>query len=154
VAGAVAIAGAVLFTAGWGGVATHYADYRIMAAWIPPTDLPVTPEEMEQRGAALAARYPNDPRAHMHAAVALVRAHDDAAAERELQRALRLAERSRPVVGMQFENTVRAMLAAVLLDEGQRSRAREFAQLACLAPPAEQPPAPLLKGLADARLCQ
>jgi rhomboid protease GluP len=149
----VSLGGVMLFVVGAGEVAGHYPAYQVASTLIPPGEVPRTEAEMEARGAALADRYPRDPRSHMYWGLALVRAHDDPGAEREYLAAVTQAERTREVFGERLVNVARAMLAAVVADEGDTPRAREIARGVCHVPEPDRPPQQVMKVLVDAHLC-
>jgi rhomboid protease GluP len=147
----IAVAGMILIIASSLAVAGHYARYQAIALMIPASQVPKTEAEMEDRALDLVARYPQDPRSHMFLGQRLLRAHDYAAAERELETAMEQGERLN--LGRRFDVIPHSTLAAVLLEDGQRLRAKDAAQVACKAPPADQPPPQLKQALLDAHLC-
>jgi hypothetical protein len=59
---------------------------------------------------------------------------DYAGAEQELRPALRPTENSGPVFTPKFANTLRIMLAKVLVERGDKVQPREFVQIVCHAP--------------------
>jgi rhomboid protease GluP len=157
-ASGIAAIGIFLFIASSAAVANHYAGYKAFAAkgvdlMIPQNQLPKTTSGVESQAAGLLARYPRDPRSHMYQAIAFEKSHAYPAAERELRTSLQLANDLSPIVSVQFSNSARAMLAGVLLQEGQKTQARDAAYSVCHVEPAQQPAASLLKMLADAHLC-
>jgi rhomboid protease GluP len=153
VARAVAVVGLLAVVASSVAVAGRYAGYQKLVLLIPPDQIPKTKEDMDRHGRDLAARYPRDPRAHVYAGVAHETAHDLAGAESEFRTSLQQADGFRGVLGPQFDVSVRAMLAVILLEEGRKQQAIEAARTVCQAPTSNQLPAALKKYLLDARLC-
>jgi rhomboid protease GluP len=153
-AAAVAALGAVSFVGCSAAIAVQYPRYKQLSGLIPQSELPKTAAEMQAKAADLVEHYPGDPRSHMGRGLTLVTAHDLAGAERELRTALVLAGDLGRVLGPAFENTLRVMLASVLIDEGRAAEAKEAVRAACRAPAAERPTPQLQKLLADQHLCE
>jgi hypothetical protein len=84
----------------------------------------------------------------------LVAARDEAAAEQELRIALQQAENMRFLFGPRLEMATRAMLAAVLFDNGKRDEANATARPLCQAQSDGKLPASLHKLLADGHFCE
>jgi rhomboid protease GluP len=152
-AGAVAALGVLLAAGSAAEIGRHYDTYRRFADFMPKAEQPKTDEEIKSRAASLVARYPADPRAHLYSGFASMAARDYADAERELRTALRQAQELRFYFGPRFENTLRVLLAAVLVDEHRAAEAKEVAQPVCAAPTAERPAESLAKVLGEQHLC-
>jgi rhomboid protease GluP len=145
----VAIAGLILIGASAAAVAIHYPGYKILAALIPESDNPKSPEEMRRRGAELVARYPQDPRSHFYLADSMFATKDYAGAERELRTSLKQAEAAPSLLAPGFASGVRFTLAAVLLEEGRADDAKDMARILCGARVDDQ----LRKLLENGHLC-
>jgi membrane associated rhomboid family serine protease len=150
-AAAISSIGVLLFVASGSLAIVNFPKYDV--AIIPQWDLPKTPEARRTRAAALAVRYPNDPRSHLMLGQTLVEAKDSANAERELRLALDGAHAHSALFGSYLEVAVRSALAAVLLDQGKQDEAREMAQPACSALPGYANGDKLLKLLVAQHLC-
>jgi membrane associated rhomboid family serine protease len=151
-----AIAAIGILFAGIGGaaVAARYADYKLLAVMIPLDQLPRTAAEISQRGASLATRYPDDPRAHAFAGIAALVAHDYQRSEQEMQTALQQSPRFRILLGQQFENSASILLAAAFQADGQHQQAKDAARLACRALPTGQLLPALATLLSQQHLCE
>jgi Flp pilus assembly protein TadD len=101
------------------------------------------------QAAALAARYPNDPRSHVAEAIVLLRMEDAPSAETELRKAIKLAGSDAAL--QPIARFARAVLAVVVDAEGRRSEARAMAADLCVA--GDQAGADLRKLLAKSKLC-
>jgi len=153
-AGGVAIGGAILFAASAAAVAAHYPLYRPLGGLIPEGQLPQRSSLGDGSAAQLVLRYPGDPRAHGYRGAELMAQRDYPAAEAEFRIAESEATEFEYFFGRQLTNSMRAALAAVLLEEGHETAAKDAAAPACLAPPTEAPTATTLQLLADEHLCE
>ncbi len=153
-AAGVAIAGLVLFVASSAAVASHYPQYRVLASLIPRDRMPRTDADIKNQAEMLVARYPLDPRSRMYRGIALSAAKDYDGAEREARIALQQAENLRFIfVGREFENAIRFVLAAILLEADRQPEAKEAAHPLCQAFPAGYPNEKLQRILTEGRLC-
>jgi hypothetical protein len=116
---------------------------------IPGNDLPKSDAELKARSTGLVARFPRDPRARLFRAAALLDAHDNVGAERELRAGLSEEEILKTQFSPELESRLRTMLALVLLDEGRSAEARTVAQSLCAASAS----GPLREALDKGRLC-
>jgi rhomboid protease GluP len=132
VAAAIAIAG--LATFGVSGVMAQrsYAVYELSAALAPAGVIPTTEDGARRQSADLVTRYPRDPRIQLLHAVTLIRARDNAGAERALRTALAKENLwRRAITGGDLSERIHIVLAALLLESGKRDEAREIARPAC-----------------------
>jgi len=153
VAQGIAAMGVLLIFTASVAMAARYPSYVARSPWIPSNQIPQNFAQMGSNGANLAARYPQDPRAHMFYGVALFGARDNAGAEREFETSLQLSERGGITMGPRFETTLWGMLAVVLASQGQRTRAKDVAETACQARGTGRPAPELMRLLQSARLC-
>jgi rhomboid protease GluP len=132
---------ATLFAAaGWLGfalcilpIAQDYRTFALASKLIPPDQVPKTDGDAVARSSELVSQYPEDPRAHYFRAIALIRARDNAGAERELRAALAEEEVIRLMFTPALAANVRGVLAAVL-SEGKTDEAKVTAAPACASP--------------------
>ena len=150
----IAVVGMMLAFTASVAVAARYPHYVAQSPWIPSGLVPQTFAEMDLHGADLAARYPNDPRAHLYYGISLARAKDYGTAEREFETSLQETEQGGLGFGRKFENTLWGMLAVVAAEQGQWARARDVAQTACEARGGDRPAPELIQWLRRARLCR
>jgi rhomboid protease GluP len=108
----------------------HYELPRV--ALIPNDEIPKSDAEKLARSADLVARYPHDPRARLLRAFALINAHDNAGAERELRAGLGEGEALRQL-SPAIEMRLRLTLAAVVRAGGRADEARTIAAPGCAA---------------------
>jgi rhomboid protease GluP len=153
VAQGIAAMGVLLLFSASVATAARYPTYVAQSPWIPSNRVPLNLAQMELNGADLAARYPQDPRAHMFYGVALVGARDNVGAEREFETSLQLSEHGGTSMGPRFETTLWAMLAVALAGQGQRARAKDVAQTACQARGTSRSSPEITRLLQSARLC-
>ena len=151
---AIAAIGILFAGAGGAAVAARYADYELLPLMIPADQLPKTAAEISQRGASLATRYPDDPRAHMFAGFASLVANDYHRSEQELQTALQQSPRFRILLDKQFDNNASILLAAAFQADGQHQQAKDAARVACLALPTGRLLPPLAALLSRQHLCE
>jgi rhomboid protease GluP len=148
IAGMVALAGFAGSLVASMFVVKHYAAYAVEARQYAP--LAEIPKDMRAGAAAsarLVARYPKDPVAHLLRAVYLLEEQRLAEAEGELRDAIRVA--SPNGAGRVIRARARAILAAVLMEQGRRPEAKEMAAETCRARDSD----PMKKLLAKAKLC-
>ena len=96
-------------------------------------DLPVATTPSDASVESLLRAYPRDPRLHFLRAQALLRRNDIQGAEGDLRAALADRPLVAEVGGSDFENRVRAVLAAVLKSKGDLVGATAMAEPACAA---------------------
>ncbi len=99
---------------------------------IPIDDVPTTPKQGVAQAEQFAAQYPSDPRALTYLAMSYVAAHNDAAAESELQRALQSPLLQAPELSPKLATSIRISLTALYLKGGQTADARAAAAPLCL----------------------
>lgn len=151
---ALAAIGIVFAGVGGATAAARYADYKLLALMIPADQLPKSAAEISQRGASLATRYPDDPRAHMFAGYAALVAKDYHRSEQEMQAALKQSPRFRILLGKQFDNNASILLAAAFQADGQHQQAKDAARLPCRVLPTGQLLPPLAALLSQQHLCE
>lgn len=145
------LAGLLALAFGFTRVALDRDDYTHAAAardllrhLIPDPELPRSDAEMVERAADLVARFPRDPRAHLADAFRLARAADLEAAAQTLRRGLDEREILATIFpDRTLETAMRALLAEILLTQGQPDAAREAAAPVCAAGPGGAVPDPL-----------
>ncbi len=152
VAAAIVIIGVTLFVASVTAVIGNYQRYDVET--IPQFEIPKTSEGRHARAAYLAARYPADPRSHFFLFDALIAAKDNAGAERELRLALANAQRRPALFSPELELAILGTLASLLLDEGKRDEAKEFARPLCSSPAGDKRIDTLVKLLNREHLCE
>jgi rhomboid protease GluP len=130
-AAVIATIGIMLFVGSAGMAVANYPKYDL--AIIPQNELPRTAAEYQERAAALATRYPDDPRSHIYLGEALAAAEDYAGAERELRLALTKAEAHSALFGKQEALIIQGTLAAFLAQQGRQDEAKALARQTCLA---------------------
>ena len=150
-AAGISIVGAVLFVASAAIAVGNYSKYDV--ALIPQDELPKTTADRQARAAALAERYPGDPRSHLFLGEAAAASGDNAGAEQEWRIALTDAQRLSAMFGAPLELVIRAVLALLLADENRQSEARDIASPVCSAPAGNTSIDNLLKLLGDKHLC-
>jgi len=153
VAAGIGVAGIVAMAAGATATAETYPRYRLLSGLIPQSELPKTQAEGQRRSAELVARFPDDPRSHYYRALALESGRDHGGAERELRIALSEAEERAFFLGPTLPWVMRAILAAVLVEDGRTDDAKAVAQPLCTAPPDRSPPPKLRQVLTERHLC-
>ena len=151
VAAVIALVGAFLFAGSVGLAVANFPKYNVML--IPSAELPKTQAERRARGAALAQRYPDDPRAHFFYGEALATAKDNAGAERELRLALKQARLHARLFGPRLEFIARAGIAMLLAEKGRRQDAEDMARESCTALIGDPTGEKLVKALRDHHLC-
>ncbi|WP_181161130.1 rhomboid family intramembrane serine protease [Labrys okinawensis] len=104
----------------------HYARQMLLAP-----DLPAATASSDAAVESLLRAYPRDPRLFFLRAQALLRRNDIQGAERDLRAALADRQLIAEVGGSDFENRVRAVLAALLKNKGEPSEAAAMAGPAC-----------------------
>lgn len=152
-AAGIGVAGVVGIVAGTAATAETYPHYRLLSGLIPQNELPKTRDEGQRRSTDLVARFPDDPRSHYYRALALESGRDHGGAERELRIALAEAEERAFFLGPTLPWTMRAILAAVLFEDGRTEDAKAVAAPLCLAPDDRSPPEQLRHVLTERRLC-
>jgi rhomboid protease GluP len=150
-AAGITIAGAILFATSVGIAARNYPKYSV--ALIPPAEYPKNAADGQAHGAALAERYPGDPRSHLLYALALAAGNDNAGAERELRVALTSAQGLSGVLGKPLELLIRGTLAVAVAEQGRRNEAEEIAGPVCAVPAGNKVTDNILKLLASQHLC-
>lgn len=144
VMGAVATIGGFLLTL------REYDSYQLAVLLIPNDSLPRTDTEAQVRAAELAERYPRDPRAQLMLARALRERDDLAGAEA----ALRAGLAERHILAAMFtrdtEWKLRAALAVLRLEQGDRAEALMLAREICTS----GGDSPLRLGLSVRGLCR
>lgn len=123
----------------------HYVRRMLLAP-----DLPVATTPSDTAVESLLSAYPRDPRLSFLRAQVLLRRNDLQGAERDLRAALADRELIAEVGGPDFENRVRAVLAALLKSKGDPSGAAAMAGPAC----AVEKSGPIADYLAKFSLCQ
>jgi rhomboid protease GluP len=151
-AAGISIVGAILFVGSVGIAAGNYPKYNV--ALIPQAEYPKNAADRQAHGAALAERYPGDPRSHLLYAWALAAGNDNAGAERELRVALTTAQGLSGVLGKPLELAIRGTLAATLAEQGRQSEAKEIAGPVCAVPVRNKDIDGILKLLASQHLCE
>jgi rhomboid protease GluP len=116
------------------GTVANYSAFWVAGSMIPNMALPRTEAEQNDLAPVLLARYPSDPRSHMFMARSLQVRHDKIGAEREYRAAFSLVQTHPDMFGQPFGDSVRAMLAQAMNDNGQHGAARELAQVLCTDP--------------------
>ena len=130
VAVAVAVAGLAAATASGVLAQRGYPIYELSAALAPSSEIQAATGNAMP--AALAERYPRDPRARFLHALALARIFDLAGAEAEARAGL--AEEalwSRAIIGGDFAERLHGFLALLLFDRGRQDEAKDVARAAC-----------------------
>jgi rhomboid protease GluP len=131
-AAAIGLAGltAAAVTAGKAGSAFLKAQHEtaVRALLIPNSQLPRTDGEWKAQAAALADRYPRDPRPRLFRGATLLDAGDLAGAERELRAGLADVEMFGELLPPQVETLLRTNLAVGLYGDGRRGEARAGAR--------------------------
>jgi membrane associated rhomboid family serine protease len=148
VAGMIALAGFAGSLLASGFAATHYRAYAAEAQnYIRLAELPTDMRAGKERSAQLLARYPKDPLAHVIRAVYFVEEQRLAEAEGELRNAIKVAPADG--AGRVIRARARALLAAVLMEQGRRAEAKDLAVETCRARDSD----PLKKMMLKAKLC-
>jgi rhomboid protease GluP len=119
------------FTIAAGSLLPIREQYRQQALLAP--DLPETVAEQKAQVDRLLHDYPRDPRLHFIHAQSLLEKNDVAGAEADLRAAFAEPELIESSAGSQFESQIRALLAAVLREEGKAAEAKAIAAPACAA---------------------
>lgn len=153
IATGIAVAAMIAFAASSIAIVQTYPRYGLLAGLIPESQFPKDQAEGQERAAELVEHYPQDPRSHYYRGAALAKARDYPAAEQQLRTAVSQAEHLRFFFGPRIPNAMRAVLAAVQLEEGKEADARETAQPLCDAPANAAPPASLRRLLVGQHLC-
>lgn len=113
-------------------VARDHQHFRLAVQLIPNDGLPKTDHEAITLADQLVARYPRDPRARLMQARAHLIRDDLEAAEATLRAGLAEDEILRTMFTRETEWKLRAMLAGVLAERGQRPQARHLVRDICL----------------------
>jgi rhomboid protease GluP len=151
IAAGISIVGAMLFVASAGIAVGNYSKYNV--ALIPQEEMPKTTADRQARAAALAERYPGDPRSHLYLGEVAAASGDHAGAEREWRIALKDAQGLSAMFGSQLELVIRTVLALLLVEQDRRSEARDIASPVCSTPAGDKTIDNLLKLLGDQHLC-
>lgn len=139
VAAAIVAAGMLVIAYGAVQLAGRHNEYRFLSQLIPAAEIPATDVAFQDQSADLVVRFPNDPRARFHRAIALIRSGDAPGAEREAQRAMDLVERHPASFTPDFRDWTRLLLAGAQQEQGRLSEARATAKPLCgSATPAER----------------
>ncbi|HXL99548.1 MAG TPA: rhomboid family intramembrane serine protease [Rhizomicrobium sp.] len=149
----MALAGMLLAVSGYAftQVSQHYASYAAHGGdFMPPGEIPTTPDAIEAQSYALVERYPRDPRAHYFRGISLLQKNDASDAEAQLREALRLSEGNADSLTPQFIVQENAVLALDLALLGRKDEGRAHAAAFC-ADPQDEPN--ILEALKDADLC-
>jgi rhomboid protease GluP len=133
-AGGISMIAFAVMALGIRGTVANYSAFWVAGSMIPNAVLPRTEAEQNDLAPALLARYPSDPRSHMFMARSLQMRHDKIGAEREYRAAFALIQTHPDMFGQPFGDTVRAMLAQAINDNGQHGAARDLAQTLCTNP--------------------
>jgi rhomboid protease GluP len=151
--------GLVLFAGSYAFIAKNYSRDLILtkigSKMIPASEMPKTNKELEEKAVELVAKYPSDPRGHMHYALALEKAHDLPKAESELRLSLTATDDMRDAFKTyaKLKNTESALLADVLQQEGKKAEALQVAATACDASEADRPESRIYGLMVSAHLC-
>jgi len=113
-------------------VARNFESYRLAVQVIPNDILPRTDQEADSLAETLIQRYPRDPRARMMMARVLINRDDLAGAESLLRDGLADRDILKTLFTRDTEWKLRAMLASVRLEQGDRAEARLLAREICL----------------------
>ncbi len=150
VGGGISLIAFAIMGLGIRGTVANYSAFWVAGSMIPNAALPRTEAEQSDLAPALLARYPSDPRSHMFMARSLQVRHDKIGAEQEYRAAFSLIQTHPDMFGKPFGDTVRAMLAQAMNDNGQHAAARELAQTLCTDPSMDPRQIAVLKRL---KLC-
>ena len=124
---------AVVMFAGTGLlVARDHHAFRLAVQLIPNDSLPKTDHDAIAQADQLVAQYPRDPRARLMQARARLVRDDLEAAEATLRAGLAEEEILRTMFTRETEWKLRAMLASVRSEQGDRAEARHLARDICL----------------------
>ncbi len=128
-----AVAAAGLCGALYGGVqiANGYEGFDLAVNLIPDRQIPKDAAGAKAKSAKLVEAYPHDPRSHMYRALALLDDGDSAGAEQEWNAALAEGKMLQTFFKPDFEEYVRANLAAAMKENGKDTEARETAKPVC-----------------------
>lgn len=102
-----------------------------MAGLIPDEEMPADADQRMDRSAALAARYPADPRAHFFLMGALLKHTDLSGAEREARAVLARVPPEPDAPMADLRRRTAGVLAVVVGLEGRRAEARDLAREGC-----------------------
>ncbi len=133
-AGGISVIAFAVMALGIRGTIANYSAFWVAGSMIPNAALPRTEAEQNDLAPTLLARYPSDPRSHMFMARSLQIRRDKIGAEREYRAAFALIQTHPERFGQPFGDTVRAMLAQAMNDNGQHGAARDVAQALCTGP--------------------
>jgi len=116
----------------WSGIANaqRYHIYLLANHLIPEAELKASMDELVGRAPSLIRTYPHDPRSHMYAAIADLRANNFHNAEKELRAAL-AEEDMLQLLKPSFKTHLEATLALVLSNERRSDDARNMARSGC-----------------------
>ena len=129
-AGIVALVGFAGALMSSGFAASRYAAYAAESRqFIRLAEMPKDMRAGAQRSGALVARYPQDPLAHVIRAIYFVEERRLGEAEAELRVAIALADAD--VAGGAIRARARAILAALLMDQGRTAEAKSLAADTC-----------------------
>ena len=126
-----ALVAIVFFSVAAGACLPIQDHYRRRMQLVPDLSAAATPPDASVE--SLLRAYPQDPRLHFLRAQTLLRKNDIQGAEADLRAALADRPLVAEVGGSDFENRVRAVLAAVLKSKGDRCGAATMAGPACAA---------------------
>ncbi len=113
-------------------VARNFDSYRLAVQVIPNDILPRTDQEADSQAEKLIRLYPRDPRARMMMARVLINRDDLAGAETLLRDGLADHDILDSLFTRDTEWKLRAMLASVRLEQGDRAEARRLTREICI----------------------
>lgn len=113
-------------------IGRNFDSYRLAVQVIPNDILPRTDQEADAQAETLIKRYPRDPRARMMMARVLINRDDLSGAESLLRDALADRDILSALFTRDTEWKLRAMLASVRLEQGDRAEARLLTREICL----------------------
>jgi rhomboid protease GluP len=149
--------GLALFVTGFAEVKIHYPKYIDQAQSVALLDFLAPREQLNALGddelmarvEGLVQKYPRDPQLRFQNARRLLKTNDLAGAEREITTALAEKEILTRLFNPSMEIILRALLGAILLDEGKHDEAVAAVASVCHAGPGGSVP----EQLADLNLC-
>jgi hypothetical protein len=135
--------GVALFVVGFAEVKVHYPKYVDQARTVELIDLvaprdqlqTLSDEQLMDRVDELVKQYPRDPQLRFENARRLIKANDLPGAKREVLAALAEKEILARLFNPEMEIILRAMLGAILVDEGKRDEAAAAVAPVCHAGP-------------------
>jgi rhomboid protease GluP len=131
--------------------AAGFPKYETAVSLIPQQEIPKTTPDALAHAADLAAKYPQDPRAHLLLGVVKLQGRDYFGGEAEARLGLQQVEPLRLLLGPKVALSLRGLLVAALVAEGRKDEAKAAAGDFCQSP-ADNAPA-FRDLLATAHLC-